>query len=125
MSLETRTEEKAVIDFDKSRLEMILNNLVKNVLENGKPGCRALLDLSLKNDKIYVELKDNTGGIHRETLFRFLEGGHSTKDEFRGWGMTLVRMLLNLGGADLEIKASPGKETEVRMIFEKYESTHR
>jgi two-component system phosphate regulon sensor histidine kinase PhoR len=125
MILETKAEEAAVIDFDKARLEMILNNLVKNVLENGKPGCRALLDLAVNNDKIYIGLKDNTGGIHRETLFRFLEGGHSTKDEFRGWGMTLVRMLLNLGGADLEIKASPGKETEVRMIFEKYESTHR
>lgn len=123
--LETRLDKAGMVDFDSQRLEMILNNLVKNTLENGKPGCRALLDLSDRDDKIYLVLTDDTGGIKKETLFKFLDGGHSTKDASRGWGLALVRLLLNLGGADLEIKGGTGKETEVRLVFEKYESPHR
>ena len=123
--LETRFDETGKINFDSRRLGMILDNLIKNTLENGVPGCRAVLDLSEGDGKIYLVLKDNTGGIQKETLFKFLDGGHSTKDESRGWGLALVRLLLHLGGADLEIKGGADQETEVRLTFEKYESPHR
>ena len=125
INLETRFDDAGQVNFDSHRLEMILNNLVKNTLENGDPGCRAVLDLSSGDGKIYLVLTDNTGGIQKETLFKFLDGGHSTKDETRGWGLALVRLLLHLGGADLEIKGGADKETEVRLTFEKYESPHR
>ena len=102
------------IEADPDRLQQLFENLYRNAVEHG--GADVSVRVGSLEDGFYVA--DDGPGIPPAERGRVFESGYSTSPDGTGYGLSVVRTIVDAHGWDLEITASSagGARFEVRGV---------
>lgn len=109
---------------DKDKLKQVFINLIANALKFTKEKGQISVDLYDDDRKIIVEIKDSGLGIKKEDLpfiFERLYRGDKSRNqtEGSGIGLTIVKNILRLHSADIDVQSEEGKGTAFKVYFNK------
>ena len=109
---------------DKDKLKQVFINLITNSLKFAGNADNVLIDLSSDNKNIIVKLQDNGIGIKKEDLpfvFERLYRGDKSRHEVEGSGigLTIVKSILDLHLATIELESKEREGTLFTVIFNK------
>ena len=105
---------------DEKQLTQVLINLVKNAIhsleaqEKGQITVSAGLD---KQQKKFIEIKDNGPGIPEEMIDEIFVPFFTTKEKGTGIGLSLSRQIVQLHGGSLKLYSEPHVETVFTLSF--------
>ena len=118
------TGEDSVIAFDIDALDKVLLNLLSNAFKSIRDhGDIYISVFDLDDQKLQLSVKDTGHGIPADVLPRIFEPfySHEVSHDFwpqgSGVGLSLVKKLLHLHDADIEVRSSPGKGSEFRITL--------
>lgn len=107
-------DDNLTLQMNKGALTQIMINLFSNAVEainqNGK--------IVITADEKHISIKDNGCGIPEEYLDKVFDLHYTTKPEGTGFGMYLVKQLVERLGIMLKIHSVVGEGTEVVLEFE-------
>ncbi|HEX9251771.1 MAG TPA: ATP-binding protein [Ignavibacteriaceae bacterium] len=117
--------EKLEACFDKDKLQKIFSNLLSNAIKFNKENGLVNITLGEKRNGAYsylqIEVKDNGPGMDSEVqknIFdRFYKSQSLSTVEGSGIGLALVKELIELHYAEIEVRSELGKGTEFRVII--------
>ncbi|MCK8817407.1 ATP-binding protein [Natroniella sulfidigena] len=126
---------KAKIDFDYQidqglrevnlsldKLFRIVSNLVDNAIEATKSfnGEKVIKVIGKDQEDDYLLRVKNSGPtIEQDVLEKILEPGFSTKDDGRGFGLYIVKSLIEEDGGRIEVRSEAGYGTEFSVLLKK------
>lgn len=110
------------IQGDADKLTQVFINLFNNALKFTPKGGKIYVNLSTNKDKIVVSIKDNGIGIKEEDLpfiFERLYRGDKSRSstEGNGIGLTIVKKILALHYADIDVDSKFGCGTSFTLYF--------
>lgn len=98
----TRTGDVSrTIQADRSRLQQLLENLIRNAIEHGGEDLTITLGDLDGESGFYVE--DNGPGIPEDDQDTVFEAGYSTSEEGTGFGLSIVRQVVDAHGWDVRV----------------------
>lgn len=105
-----RPKEKVFLTTNKTVLEQVLYNLVKNSLDAIKNTTRPKLEINtdINNEEIILSVSDNGPGIPEESHHKVFEPFYSTKSvgSGTGLGLSIVHTLVKEIEADISVQRS-------------------
>ncbi|MBL4938364.1 HAMP domain-containing histidine kinase [Clostridium sp. YIM B02515] len=109
---------------DKDKLKQVFINLISNAIKFTGEGGKVTVAIYEKENRVMAEIIDNGIGIEErdlpfiyERLYRGDISRHKT--EGSGIGLTIVRNIINLHSAGIEVQSSLGEGTKVIVTFQK------
>lgn len=111
------------IETDRSALTRILDNLVSNALKFSRPETQVVIEASVTNEMLQVQVKDQGPGFHPEDLqkvfgkFQRLRAKPTGGESSSGLGLSIVKLLtehLN-GSVQLHTEWRKGSTFEVKI----------
>lgn len=123
LSFSKENEKSYIVSGDEDSLKQVFFNLIHNAIKfTGKSG-KVSVNLYRRNTKIYVEVKDNGMGISKDDIIyifeRFYRGDKSRHEiEGSGIGLTIVKNILDLHGARIDVKSNEDEGTVFTVIFD-------
>jgi signal transduction histidine kinase len=120
VQLETRFEPGCVVLADKTQLQQVALNLIKNALEAmlERPSDARRLRLSIAREgarAIGVSVRDSGPGLAAEKLQSVFEPFRSTKEQGMGLGLSISRAIVDAHGG--EIRAESNEDCGVTIRF--------
>lgn len=114
-----------MIMVDNDHVETILNNLVENAMKYSKE--RKVIDIAVKKSRNYVELHvtDEGAGIPKNSIqyifdkFYRVEDSLTAKTKGHGLGLSIVKNMVELNGASIEVDSQHGKGSSFIVKFPK------
>jgi len=124
MSLAYSTGKKYNISGDRDKIKQVIINLLSNAVKFTPEYGKISINLKEANDKVILKIEDTGIGIKEEDLpyiFERLYRGDKSRHEIEGSGigLTIVRNILTLHKADIEVKSKEGKGCIVTVKFKK------
>lgn len=120
-------EEELIMDFDDSKLQMILSNLLSNAIKFSPIDENVLLLISVENvdnhDFLVLKVKDNGMGIPEKAIpyvfdrFYQVENSLSKAGKGTGIGLALTRELVSLMNGTISVKSKHSKGTEFKVTI--------
>ncbi len=111
----------ATIEGDKSMIEQVLINLIKNAIEALEVVDKKRLTISttknIINNSLTIEIKDNGCGISQEIIDEIFVPFFTTKDDGSGVGLSLSRQFMRLHGGRLDVFSEEKLGTSLKMAF--------
>lgn len=114
------TPNDLIIHADKSQIEQVAINLIKNAMQAfDRPDNRQLEVKAYLNDKqrTIIAIKDNGTGIDPEALEKIFIPFFTTKKNGSGIGLSLSRQIMRQHKGSLTVKSIVGEGTEFFMRF--------
>ena len=102
---------------NKQAVERILNNLISNALQYGSDGKVIGLDLTTKEDKVYIDIFDRGKGILEGSKDRVFERLYTMEDsrnklyQGSGIGLTITKRLVEQLGGKISLESIPHQKT--------------
>ena len=113
LELEVDMEEKAVVQADRSLMEMVWNNLLSNAIKFTEPGGSVSIRQTTSADHVEVAVTDTGCGMSRENVRhifdKFYQGDTSHSKEGNGLGLALVQRILTLMNGEISVISEEGK----------------
>jgi nitrogen fixation/metabolism regulation signal transduction histidine kinase len=112
--------EDLTILADKSLIEQVLINLLKNAIQAFEDHTGKIIEMkAFVNEKSrpVITVKDNGTGIDPEALEKIFIPFFTTKKSGSGIGLSLSRQIMRRHEGTLSVKSTPGKGTEFFMRF--------
>ncbi|OBR95701.1 alkaline phosphatase synthesis sensor protein PhoR [Clostridium ragsdalei P11] len=108
--------EKYLISGDTDKLKQVFINILSNSVKFTLPGGKIYVNLSFDRQYVIVSIKDSGIGIKKEDLpfiFERLYRGDKSRNEVEGSGigLTIVKDILILHSAIIDVKSEEGKGT--------------
>lgn len=109
---------------DKDKLKQVFINLISNALKFTESYGEICVNLYVDNKNIIVEVEDNGIGIKKEDLsfiFERLYRGDKSRNEIEGSGigLTIVKNILLLHSASIDVESNHGEGTSFKVYFSK------
>ncbi|MCW6076562.1 sensor histidine kinase [Clostridium sporogenes] len=109
---------------DRDKLKQVFINLLSNALKFTEDGGKVLIKLYTSDKNIVVEVKDNGVGIKKEDLpfiFERLYRGDKSRQQFEGngIGLTIVKNILQLHYASIDLESEEGQGATFKIYFDK------
>ena len=104
---------------DEVLISQVLINLLKNSLqslENQKDG-EIILSAGERNDRVFIEIRDNGPGIPKEILNDIFVPFFTTKASGTGIGLSLSKQIMRLHEGILTVTSTPSKATVFILYF--------
>ena len=100
--------ESTEIYVDKSHLNRVLTNLIKNSLqaERKERPIEVNIDLIKKNDNYLVRVADNGAGIPTAIKDKIFEPNFTTKNSGMGLGLAIVKTIITDFGGEINCQTS-------------------
>ncbi|MEO0096948.1 MAG: ATP-binding protein [candidate division WOR-3 bacterium] len=98
---------------NKNQLRYIFKNIIKNSVESIKENGLIKITNEEKDSKVKIIFSDNGCGIKKKDLKKIFEPFYTTKEKGMGFGLSLVKYLLELNNGKIEIFSQEGKGTDV------------
>lgn len=125
LSLEEKLEEKEIdldvdleeiyINSDKSLLEIVWNNLLNNAIKFTNSGGYIKVETHKFEDIAEIKIIDNGCGMDEQTIShmfdRFYQGDISHHMEGNGLGLSIVKRIIDIVGAEIFVDSNYGKGT--------------
>lgn len=115
-------KDECFIIGDKDKLKQVFINLISNALKFTKEGGSVEIDLFENSKDIMLEVKDTGIGIKKEDLpfiFERLYRGDKSRHEIEGSGigLTIVKNILRLHNAAIEVESIEGEGSVFKIKF--------
>lgn len=122
LNYKVQTNQDYSIKADKDKLKQVFINLISNSLKFARDDVKVSINLTSDNKNIIVKIQDNGIGINKEDLpfvFERLYRGDKSRQqvEGNGIGLTIVKNILDLHFATIEVDSIEGKGTTFTLIF--------
>jgi signal transduction histidine kinase len=109
---------------DKDKLKQVFINLISNALKFTESNGEICVSMYAGSENIIVEVKDSGIGIKKEDLpfiFERLYRGDKSRHEIEGSGigLTIVKNILQLHSASIDVDSKEGKGTTFKIYFNK------
>jgi signal transduction histidine kinase len=116
---EIMTENKPVIvEADRSRLEQVLLNLIKNSMEAMENGGNLSVQPKLIGDKVEITIADDGTGIPEDDKEKIFSPFFTTKKHGTGLGLSISRNIIEENeGSSLTLKSEKGKGTVFKITM--------
>jgi signal transduction histidine kinase len=107
--------ENIEFEFDRLKMEQVLNNLISNAIKFSYPGNDIFIKLSVSKNEIFVEVNDNGQGVPETEiglLFKPLEkiSVRSTAGEkSTGLGLSIAKSIVESHGGTIGVNTIQGK----------------
>lgn len=103
------TSDQLTIEADRSQIEQVLINLVKNAweasIERSNP--KVKISAMQQNESVVVSVSDNGVGISNEIVEQIFMPFYTTKSNGSGIGLSICRQIINLHGGTLTVSSLP------------------
>jgi signal transduction histidine kinase len=112
-----KLQKNIPLNGNKTYLEKLLTNLIRNAITYGKDGGSILIDAQKKGDMVEVSVKDNGIGISEEDLphiferFYRVDKSHSTDIKNTGLGLAISKWIVSIHKGTLHVQSMKGKGT--------------
>ncbi len=113
--------EQILFNFDKSQIQRVIANLVKNALQS-VPDSREpdiLVSVREAEEKIYITVTDNGSGISKEHRSRIFEPKFTTKNSGMGLGLSIVKKIVENHNGKIYFNSEPDVGTTFIIEFDK------
>lgn len=101
---------------DKSQIEQILINLIKNAREN-EATCITLSAGISPADRPYLRVSDNGTGIEPDVLERIFVPFFTTKSSGSGIGLTISRQIMHQHNGTITVSSTVGEGSTFTLLF--------
>ena len=102
-TLSVQEELSMSIEADKDRLRELFENLFRNAIEHG--GSDVVITVGLLPDESGFYVEDTGPGIPDENREEVLEPGYSTSEDGTGFGLTIVKEIVEAHGWEIGVTA--------------------
>lgn len=99
-----RIDAEQTIRCDRSRLQQLLENLMRNAIEHGEADLTVTVGILEGQDGFYIA--DDGPGISKEERERVFDAGYSTRDDGTGFGLSIVKQIVEAHGWDIRVTES-------------------
>lgn len=101
------------LDFDPSKMEIVLTNLLSNAFKYTSRGGQILVKASFADPYFCLQVSDSGTGIDPEDVQHifdpFYQARHTGKMQGTGIGLALVREIVQIHGGEIAVESTPGK----------------
>lgn len=109
---------------DEAKLKQVFINILSNAIKFNKDNGKILINFKENRDMVFVQVEDNGIGIKDYDLpyiFERLYRGDKSRQEIAGSGigLTIVKEIINLHSATIDVKSKVNKGTVVTICFYK------
>lgn len=109
----TDQTDNPLMDFDKSMMHKVLNNLLSNALKYTPEGGKVQVRLSLQEDNLQVEVADNGIGIpakdQPDIFDRFFRSANASNATGSGIGLSLVKQYVEMHEGTVGVRSKEGE----------------
>ncbi|MEJ2004885.1 MAG: ATP-binding protein, partial [Cyclobacteriaceae bacterium] len=104
---------------DRTLVEQVLINLVKNAVEalEDADEPKIILSCGTHDERAFIEISDNGPGMDDKLLDQIFVPFFSTKSAGSGIGLSLSRQIMRAHQGKLQVHSGPGKGSSFRLIF--------
>ncbi len=105
---------------DKSQIEQVLINLIKNSLESTRENPSPNISINaFRNsvNKIEILVNDTGKGIEKEFIDNIFTPFFTTKNSGSGIGLSLSQQIMYLHGGNISVNSKPNELTTIRLTF--------
>lgn len=122
MKLEYSDRKQYKISGDSDKIKQVIINLLSNAIKFTQEQGKINITLKETDEKVILKVEDTGIGINEEDLpyiFERLYRGDKSRHEIEGTGigLTIVKNILNLHRASIEVKSIEGKGSVVTVYF--------
>ena len=113
IGIEPDIQDEVIVESDRELLSIVWNNLLSNAFKFTEPGGTVGVSLKAEDGFAVVTVRDNGCGIAPEAakhIFdKFYQGDTSRATMGNGLGLALVRRILDMTGAEVDVQSVPGE----------------
>lgn len=112
--------EDMTIKADRTQIEQVMINLIKNACESSATKIPATVTVSAVKDnyqRTLIQVTDNGQGILPEILDKIFMPFFTTKTNGSGIGLSICRQIINLHGGSISIESEPEKGSVVSITL--------
>ena len=122
LNYKVKSKVNYIILGDKDKIKQVFINLISNAVKFNKGNGKIEVNINKSKNKIVVNIKDNGIGIKKEDLpfiFERLYRGDKSRHEIEGngLGLTVVKNILLIHSASIEVKSEVGEGSEFIIKF--------
>lgn len=108
--------EKIKINANMDMFSQVWINLISNAIKYSKQNGIIEINLTKKNNKILISIKDNGIGIKQENIEhifdKFYQVDNSRSENGNGLGLSIAKQIINLHDGTIQVNSTPDKFTE-------------
>lgn len=104
-------------------LGSVIGNLIENSLDEVKNDGTGRIDIRIleENQNLTIQVKDNGRGISPELEEKIFEQGFSTKEGQRGYGLSIVKRIVEECGGAITLTSQEGAKWDITIPMERRE----
>lgn len=108
-----------VLQADKTMIEQVLINLIKNAIQafDNQQEKKIILSAHTNEGHVIISVKDNGNGIDADAMERIFVPFFTTKKTGSGIGLSLSRQIMRQHGGQITVKSKLGEGTEFLLRF--------
>ena len=115
-------QSSAWVRGDKSRLEQVFLNLVKNSIEAMAEGGAILIRSHPSGDHVEISVADQGCGIPEEDIEKIFAPFFTTKQDGTGLGLCISKRIIDDHvGSSFTVKSKEGKGTTITIVLPRYD----
>ena len=111
------SDNDCLISFDQTHFYQIITNILQNAIDASPENNEIKLKISNEQDSMIIQIIDKGKGITPENLPRIFEPYFTKKKKGTGLGLALVKKLIDVNKAFINVQSEPGKGTVFKIII--------